>query len=182
VHLRRAVVPVLLVVSATLTACGGDDNSSSAADAPRSSAGTSDPSDAGNPTGGDVAACDLLTTDEVEAAVGSPVKEGIARTGEPVTGGTFTSCLWQSDDPENPVDQAQLYLYSNTAAADSAREEDSQEVPGIGDQAFTVTFAGVWVYQGERSFLAQWSTLSGSDEENRPKSEALAKAAADKLG
>lgn len=184
VRLRRAVVSVLVVGSAALTACAGED-SSSPEDGPATSAATSeasDPSDGGSPAAGDVAACDLLTTDEVEAAVGAPVKEGVARSGEPITGGTFTSCLWQADDPENPVDQAQLYLYSDTAAADSAREDDSQEVPGIGDKAFTVAFAGVWVYQGERSFLAQWYTLSGSDEENLPKSEALAKAAADRLG
>jgi hypothetical protein len=176
VHLRRALVPLLLVAGATLAACGGDDTSGG--DEPTPSGATSDSGDAG----GDVAACDLLTTDEVQAAVGSPVKKGIARSGEPITGGTFTSCLWQSDDPDNPADQAQLFLYSNTDAADSAREDDSQDVSGIGDKAFTVTFAGVWVYQGEQSFLAQWYTISGSDEDNLPRSEALAKAAAAKLG
>ena len=180
VRIRRALVPVLLVAPAVLMACGGDDSGGDDADdAPTAS--SSETTQLSSEAGDEVAACDLLTTEEVEAAVGTPVKEGVPRSGEPITGGTYTSCLWMSDDPSNPADQAQLYLYSNTEAADSAREDDSQEISGIGDSAFTVTFAGVWVYQGEQSFLAQWYTISGTDEENLPKSEALAKAASAKL-
>jgi hypothetical protein len=180
VNLRRALVPVVLVAAASLAACGGDDSGSSASDDQPSASPTEDVS-ASVAADGNVAACDLLSTDEVEAAVGTPVKEGIARSGEPITGGSFTSCLWMSGDADNPADQAQLFIYSNTDAADSAREDDSQELPGIGDSAFTVSFAGVWVKQGEQSFLTQWYSLSGADEKNLPKSEALAKAAADKL-
>jgi hypothetical protein len=186
VNLRRAFIPVVLVAAATLASCGGDSDSGTTDDdrpsASDSVSQTPSPSATGSESQtGDVAACDLLSTDEVEAAVGAPVKEGIANAGQPITGGIFTSCLWMSDDPDNPADQGQLYIYSNTAAADSAREDDSEEVPGIGDSAFTVSFAGVWVTKGEKSFLAQWYALSGTDDENLPKSEALAKVAADKL-
>jgi hypothetical protein len=194
-QLRRTLLPLVLLTATTLAGCGGDDSSggsaaddSTASSSASASASASASSSAGGgtdaQTGGvqiGVTACDLLTTDEVAAAVGSPVKEGIETSGPAATGGTFTSCQWMSDDPDNPADSASLYLYTNTAAADSAREDDSQDLPGLGDQAFSVSYAGVWVYEGEQSFLAQWYTFSGTDEENLPKSEALAQAAVDKL-
>jgi hypothetical protein len=135
-------------------------------------------SDAGSE---DVAACDLLTTDEVAAAVGSPVKAGVASSGPSITGGSFTSCVWPSDDPDNPADTATVTIYPNADAADSAREDDSQDVSGIGDKAFTGSFASMWVYLGEKSFFAQWYAFSGSDDESMPKSQALAKAVVDAL-
>jgi hypothetical protein len=180
VNLRRTVVPLLIVATAVLSSCGGDDSDSGSTgvDEPGAtpSASESAGESTGDDTGGDVAACDLLTTDEVAAAVGSPVKEGIPSTGPAVTGGSFTSCLWQSDDPDNPADTATVTIYPNADAADSAREDDSQDVPGIGDQAFTGSFASMWVYVGEQSFFAQWYAFSGSVEESMPKSQALAKA------
>jgi hypothetical protein len=177
-------VPLVVAVAAALGSCGGGDSDSGpfAGDetSPSSSTQSASPSPSEEVVH-QVSACELLSPDEVAAAVGTPVKDGIPNAGEPITGGTYTSCLWMSDDPANPADQAQLYLYSNTAAADSAREDDSEDVRGIGDSAFTVSFAGVWVYQGEQSFLAQWYSFSGNDDDNLPKSKALAKAAADKL-
>jgi hypothetical protein len=89
--------------------------------------------------------------------------------------------VWQSDDPDHPADTATVTIYPNAAAADSAREDDSQDVEGIGDKAFTVSFAGIWVYEGEKSFFAQWYTFSGTDEENLPASKALATAVAGQL-
>jgi hypothetical protein len=174
--LRRTLLPLVLLAATTLAACGGGDDEGDARD--------TSPSASASQTGGTqigVSACDLLSTDEVAAAVGAPVKEGIEKRGVPVTGGSYTSCQWMSDDPDNPADSAFLWLYTNTAAADSAREDDSQDLPGIGDRAFSVSFAGVWVYEGEQSLLAQWYTFSGTDEENLPHSEALAQAAVDKL-
>jgi hypothetical protein len=177
--LRRTLLPLVLLAATTLAACGGGDGGDDSGTARDDS-----PSAPASQTGGTqigVSACDLLSTDEVAAAVGSPVQEGIEKSGVPVTGGSFTSCQWMSDDPDNPADSASLYLYTNTAAADSAREDDSADLADLGDKAFSVSFAGVWVYEGEQSFLAQWYTFSGTDEENLPKSEALAQAAVDKL-
>lgn len=180
-QLRRTLLPLVLLAATTLAACGGDGSGD---DTGGDSGVTTDGSPSGSQSGEvqiGVTACDLLTTDEVAAAVGAPVKEGIEKSGQPITGGSFTSCQWMSDDPDHPADSASLYLYTNTAAADSAREEDSEELEGIGDEAFLVSYAGIWVYEGEQSFLAQWYTFSGTDEENLPRSEALAKAAVDKL-
>jgi hypothetical protein len=180
VNLRRALVPVVLATVATLAACGGNDSGGSASDdkpTASQSQSTATPS-ADDPGGdsGDAAACDLLTTDEVAAAVGSPVKAGVASSGPAVTGGSFTTCVWQSDDPDNPADTATVTVYPNADAADSAREDDSQDVSGIGDKAFTGSFASMWVYVGEKSFFAQWYAFGGTDEESMPKSQALAKA------
>lgn len=188
-------MPFVLVAAAALTSCGGDDSDSGSAagDEPSVTPSTTTSSTAtdgttasptpagGESEAGDVAACDLLTTDQVAAAVGSPVKEGMPSSGPAITGGSFTSCVWQSDDPDNPADTATVTIYPNAAAADSARDDSSQDVPGIGDRAFSGSFASMWVYVGDRSFFAQWYAFSGSDEENLPKSQALATAVVDAL-
>lgn len=183
VHIRRALVPLLLLASAALTACGGDEGSAAPEEATTSGSPSADAgSDAGGDAGGDVAACDLLSSDEVEAAVGSPVKEGIPSSGPAVTGGSFTSCVWQSADPDNPADTATLTIYPNADAADSAREDDSQDLQGIGDKAFSGSVSSVWVYVGEKSFFAQWYVFNTMDDEGLEQSKALAEAAAAALG
>jgi hypothetical protein len=187
VRIRRALVPVLLASVATLTACGGDDSGDQAADDPTSTSteateATDDgASDDGGEPAGDVAACDLLTTDEVADAVGSPVKDGIPTSGPAVTGGDFSTCVWQSADPDNPADTATLTIYENAAAADSVRSDDSPAVDGIGDSAFSDSVSSVWVYDGEKSFFTQWYIFGTMDDEGLEQSKALAQAAADKL-
>jgi hypothetical protein len=54
------------------------------------------------------------------------------------------------------------------------READSAPVPQVGDDAFVGPYASVWAYADEGSFTAQWYDFGGSDEENLPKSTALA--------
>ena len=175
-RIRRALVPLTLLACAALSACGGEDSDngddSSAEDSPSATQSAS---------GDDVAACDLLTPDDVEAAVGSPVKEGIQTSGAAVTGGDFSTCVWQSADTENPADTATLTIYENADAADSVRSDDSKDLEGIGDQAFSDTVSSVWVYDGERSFFAQWYLFGTMDDEGLEQSKALAIAVADKL-
>ena len=86
------------------------------------------------------------------------------------------------DEPTTGLDiQSRTALWEEVARL--ARDEGAERFDfGIGDEAFTQWPAAVWVYQGEQSFMAQWYTFSGSEEENLPKSEALAKAASEKLG
>lgn len=181
---------MFLVASTALTSCG-DDDSGSASDPSTSDPSTAASTPAGSitpaveptdePAGDAVAACDLVTADEVAAAVGTPVKAGQATRGPSVTGGSFTTCVWLSDDADNPADTATVTLYDNAAAADSVRSDSSQELTGIGDSAFSDYAASVWVYVGEKSFFAQWYSMAGSDEESLPKSVALAKAVVDAL-
>jgi hypothetical protein len=185
VRTRRALVPLLLVVSGALTACGGDDSDdSSADDEPTTSQEASGGDSTDSPDGGDggeVSACGVLSADEVEAAVGSPVKEGIASSGPAVTGGSFTTCIWQSADPDHPADTATLTIYPNADAADSVRSEDSEDLEGIGDEAFSDSVSSVWVYVGDQSFFAQWYVFGTMDDEGLEQSKALATAAADNL-
>jgi hypothetical protein len=183
VKIHRALVSLILVTAAALSACGGDnsDGSSTANDEAGSEPASASSTVSAAQDGGNVVACDLLTTDEVEAAVDAPVQEGIVSYGPAITGGSFSTCLWQSADPDHPGSTATLTIYPNAAAADSAHEDDSQDIDGIGDRAFTGSFASVWVYVGDQSLFAQWYTFSGADEDNLPASKALAKAAADKL-
>lgn len=180
-------MPLLLLALVVGPGCGTDDDAGLGSDDDSSSSPATNPG-AGEDSGedpnadpADVSACDLLPVEEVAAAVGLPVQGGAASGGPTVTGGTYTSCTWQSDDPARPGGRATLYLYPNTAAADSARTDRSQDLAGLGDAAFTVSFAGIWVYLGERSFMTQWYDLEGSDQEHLPVSEALARLVVDKL-
>ena len=178
-RIRPALAPFLLAAAAALTACGGDASGGGAAiDDPSTSATASETA-----VQMDVSdlACSTLTKEEVAEAVGAPVKDGIGSSGEPVTGGVFSTCVWPSDDPGNPADTATLTVYSNTAAADSAREDDSQDLEGIGDQAYSASVSSVWAYVGERSFFAQWYEFGTMDDEGLEQSKSLARAAADKL-
>jgi hypothetical protein len=193
VTIRRTLAPLVLVAATALTSCGGDgsDSGASADDASvtqsdtqsdtQSATESATASEGASQGSDETAACDLLTTDQVAAAVGSPVKPGTPSSGPALTGGSFTSCLWLSADPDNPADTATVTIYPNADAADSAREDDSQDVAGIGDQAFSASFGSMWVYVGDQSFFAQWYTFSGSDAENLPKSQALAQAVVDAL-
>lgn len=186
VRIRRVLVPLLLVLSGALVACGGDDGGENGGD--NGGDNGSDPSAEATTTAseaaadGDVSACGVLTPEEVEAAVGSPVKEGIASSGPAITGGSFTTCLWQSADPDNPADTATLTIYPNADAADSARSGKAKELDGIGDKAYSDTVSSVWVYVGDQSFFAQWYVFGTMDDEGLEQSKALATAAADKLG
>ena len=126
-------------------------------------------------------ACALLTQVEVSEAVGSEMGPGRGTSGPVATGGNQSTCEWFS--VEHPADTAKLTIYSQTSAADSVRDSDpdAKPLPGVGDEAFVGAFASVWVYQGAQSFMAQWYSMTAGDEENLPKSEALAKLAADRL-
>jgi hypothetical protein len=173
VQIRRAVVPLVLLLATALASCGGNgsDDSDDRDAAPGD--GMSSSSEAGD--GGAVEACDLLSTDDVAAAVGTPVKEGIASSGPAITGGSFDTCVWPSGDTDQ-YGMATVTIYPNGDAADSARGEGAEIVEGVGSQAFSVQFSGLWVYADDRSFFAQWYTLDDVDLDNLPQSTALAEA------
>lgn len=176
----RALVPFLLTAAVALTACGGgDDGDDGSGDGGSSGAGSG--ATASESAAAEVEACDLLSPADVEAAVGVPVHEGVPSSGPSATGGGYTSCIWQSADPESVGNSATLTVYDNTAAADSAREDDAVDVEGIGDAAYSGSVSSVWVYVGDRSFFAQWYVFGTFDDEGLAQSEALAEAAADAL-
>ena len=86
-----------------------------------------------------------------------------------------SSCAYPSDDPDSPADTATIVLYPNLDAAYDVGEEDAQPIKGLGDQDAS-TFGSVWVYVGDISLFTQWYSFDGTDEENLPKSKALAEA------
>jgi len=184
VHLRRILLPLTLVTCLALSACGGgdddksDDRSDDATAGASATAGTSGPATVPLPAD----ACDLLSSDQVSDVVGAPVNKGTPTSGPATSGGSFSQCTYTSADPDNPADTAIIALYPNTDAADSARGETAQEIKGLGDSAFSASFGSVWVYVDDISLFAQWYAFDGTDQENLPKSKALAKAALDGLG
>ena len=173
VRLRVAPWALTLVIgSVVLSACsGGDQNDPNDEDATAAASGDGEVPDA----------CDVLTQVQVSEAVGTDVGPGRGSSGPVATGGSQSTCEWFS--VQHPADTAKLTIYSETAAADSIRDADPdvEQLPGVGDDAFVGDFASVWVYQGELSFMAQWYSMAAADEDSLPRSEALARLAADRL-
>jgi hypothetical protein len=170
----RRVVTSVVVLLAAVAGCGGGDDPASLG-RPSSSAG------AAGEAGQDSQACALLSRLEVSEAVGAEMGPGRGTGGTVATGGNQSTCEWFS--VEQPGDTAKLTIYSETTAADSVRDSDpdAEPLPGIGDEAFVGSYASVWVYHGDQSFMAQWYSMTTSDEQNLPRSEALARLAADRL-
>ena len=161
----RHVVSLLFVVP-LMVACGDDSAPDDEPDA-----GSDSPS-VTQDAGGVADACSLVTTDEVTMAVGTTVSDGVGGDGPVATGGNQSTCTWRG--VEDPSATAMITVYTDASAADSVRQDDSAPLPEVGDDAVVGPFASVWAYAGEGSFTAQWYDFSGSDEENLPKSTALA--------
>jgi hypothetical protein len=179
VRICRALVPLTLVACAALSACGGGDDDDKSEDATPGTSASSVPTlSTSGPATVDLPseACDVLSADEVSGAVGSEVKDGTPASGPTTSGGSFSSCVYASADPDHPADTATIVLYPNTDAADQGRGEDAQPIKGLGDQAYASTFGSVWVYVDDVSLFTQWYAFDGTDQENLPKSKALAKA------
>jgi hypothetical protein len=174
---RRIALPCVLLALTVANGCGGGETDDQAGRGSPSSSANPDDEDAGEGS----AACALLTQVEVSEAVGTEVGPGRGTSGPVATGGEQSTCEWFS--VEHPADTAKLTIYTKTSAADSVKDSDpdAKPLPGVGDDAFIGAFASVWVYQGIQSFMAQWYSMMASDEENLPKSEALAKLAVDRL-
>lgn len=168
----RRVVIWLVVLLGVFAGCGGGDDPDRGG---RPAASSSTAGDA------DSQACALLSRLEVSDAVGAEMGPGRGSGGTVATGGSQSTCEWFS--VEQPGGTAKLTIYSETSAADSVKESDpdSEPLPGVGDEAFVGSYASVWVYDGDRSFMAQWYSMTTSDEQNLPRSEALARSAADRL-
>lgn len=172
VTLRR--IAVLLLVLPAFAGCGGGDDGGDGSDDKPDASGSPTSASADAEDGGDAAdACSLVSREQVAEAVGAEVGEG-ASTGADnvVTGGSQSTCTWTGTEDASAV--ATVTVYSDASAADSVRTDDSEPLPEVGDDAFVGPFASVWAYAGGGSFMAQWYALGGSDEENLPKSTALA--------
>ena len=124
-HARRMIV-VLSVATLTLaTACGDDDGGSSSVD---------DGTDAGGElpdVESDVDVCTLLTSEEIEAAIDTPVDDGRPDVAN--------SCIWDTDDPEQRSVSVHLLVGPTQEQCVSALEGDTSLTPAgaFADPAFT---------------------------------------------
>lgn len=149
----------LVLLAATATGCG-DDDPKPAADSPGSA--TSDTSDAGEDTGGDTGApaglpkfCDLVTPEEVTAAVGAAVT---------LETGPFDACEFGQEDPRAlsgslgavEVDTGNGGFAAYRSGSRTTLDDGvDHPVAGVGDEAFvaTGTFAGGENLQGAGAVL-----------------------------
>ena len=88
---------------------------------------TAEPTEvAGDASGAEIDPCSLLTKDEVEAAVGNPVEEGVFDLG---------GCDWDSA-PEDSDAHLALIPVLDVSMCTQARAEGSKDVSGLGVEAW----------------------------------------------
>jgi len=146
-----------------LSACGGSSGSAAAgaaAPAPTRSAGQ-------------VSSCALLTTAEVESALGSPVRPPQGSTG-PLAGGTADSCVFRSKTVTGEA--FNVFLYSPYDAARFAghyRAADGyRRIRGVGDMAVTLRQrTEIDVLKGDVLLTVSFSRLRDGTAEIAPRSE-----------
>jgi hypothetical protein len=122
----RRLLALVVIAAFALGACTGgegDDDSNPVV----TGGGTQDGGDDGT---GDVDPCALLTTEEVEVAVGNPVEDGAADAG-------LGTCTWATDPDATSASAAFLGVGVPQVCAD-ALEADSanEEIEGFDDRAY----------------------------------------------
>ena len=132
----RAGVAPALVAALILASCGGAEPASQSPGAERPEptgatpsstlpGGTGDPKD---PKAGSAPdPCELLSTEEIEAAVRSPVAEGVGAAG--------ADCHW-TGEPGQPRVSLALVPFRQTSACTATRPDGAQEVSGVGAEAW----------------------------------------------
>lgn len=157
--MRTSVRASILATAAALAlgSCGGDDEEE--APAPGEPATEAEaPGDAGAEVGG---ACDLVTAEEAEAAMGKPVKLDDSQSNS-----TFGVCTYQSEAGDNFIVTLaagagpQAYESAVKALPQSTGNEP-QPIEGIGDEAvFVATGEGAAASNGAMYVIAADDYLS----------------------
>jgi len=120
----RRVLVLGALAALGLVACGGGDDDGENTEATGNA-------DAGPGGDVDVDVCELLTTAEVEDAIGNPTNDGRPDIAD--------SCAWDTDDPDLRNVSVHLLVGASQEQCVSALEGDDQltAADGFGDPAFT---------------------------------------------
>jgi hypothetical protein len=144
------------VATATKTASGGGGNGT----ATKTPKETEDATDTPRPTddnnGGDNVSCGLLTTEEVSAAIGTEMKDGV------VSAANSDECQW---DPASEAEVSTLYLTYVRPNGESDYEildDGSEAVDGLGDKAHWISGIDLLeVLEGDTNLQLQVIVFSG---------------------
>lgn len=142
--MKRALIAGLLLVGALASGCGGDGDSKDSGDSGNNSAAESSVDSEGADAGELPKFCDLLTVDQVSAAVGAAVT---------LTTGPFDACEFKQEDPRavsGSVGAVEVdtgnggFEGYQSGISGSLGNLTKHPVEGLGDDAFvtTGTFGG----------------------------------------
>jgi hypothetical protein len=181
-----------IVAAMALVACGGDDDDSGASPGDDQSNGdvtrlNEDRDDNDTDVVEDVDACALLTRDEVEEALETPV--GVP---EPGATGPYETCTWNTEEVSLQFvivqvqdDVSEDEFLTSAEGAAGFLDEDVQAIDGLGDSAFDL---GGFLYAHEGEYEVVLTNVYGLDLENpdeeaeaQVKNEALMSAALSRL-
>lgn len=156
--MKRAWLAGLLVVGALASGCGDDGDSNDSGDTGDTSAVESNDVDPeGDEPAGLPKFCDLLTADQVSAAVGAAVN---------LSTGPFDACEFDQDDPRalsGSVGAVEVdtgnggYDAYVSGAGGSLEDSAAHPLDGIGEQAFVTT----GIFGGGSSLQAAGGALVG---------------------
>lgn len=144
--LLAALLAGLLLVSA----CGGDDDDAGggattqtqAADGGAGETSTADADNGDEDDGEELNVCDLLSNEEVSAALGSEVSEPVRQDFPP-----FFSCYWTAEE----FDSLSVSVFSGSESEAEAYYEltaGAQDVEGLGDRAQFSDFGTLEILAG----------------------------------
>jgi hypothetical protein len=149
----------MLAVIATATAIGGCATHSAA----RPSSSTKPPQTnaaaaSGRATGGDAAACNLVTAADVSTAIGGPMTQ---------LGGEAADCAYANTDHSQQLMVHAFLDQTNMNNLIQQLESTSEHVNGLGDDAFwNGTIDTIFVRKGNRGFTITSTTLGAQTPTN----------------
>jgi hypothetical protein len=182
-HLKKTVFafPACLAVALFVVACGGGDDakSTTAATSNATGAGTTNGTTAatdepvgtadnngGNATdlvdNGNGFACSLVTTDQVSAATGSAMKDGVGLGG---VADAYSNCRWDRDTQTGTATLSLSFFKqgAGTNYTDATGEGDT-DVPGIGEKArWSALLSQLEVVQGDDYFAVYVHTATNEN-------------------
>lgn len=130
--LGRLAVP--LATAALIGACGGSATpTSTPAGGGNATVGPASTGQAGSGEGiSSLKACDLLTTAEIQAAIGAAMKDGVEQDSD-----NQVDCEWAAQDDAGPAVSVTVHTYDDVLWQTMSHGENAKPISGFGDAAYT---------------------------------------------
>jgi hypothetical protein len=133
---HRARIVASMAAALLLAACGGATAPTGTPAGGNGGGATSGPGSTGQAGGGSgvsgIKACQLLTTAEIQAALGAPMKDGVEQDSD-----NQVDCEWDAQDESGPSVSVTVQTYDDTLWQTMSQGENAKPISGFGDAAYT---------------------------------------------
>jgi hypothetical protein len=132
IRTTRITVVLIAALAAACTSSASGSPAASAADGAGGTGSSSQPAAGNGGSATSTAACSLLTTAEIQQALGAPMKDGVLQTGNP----DQASCEWDGQDDDTLSIGVIVQPYDDTIWQAMASSSQASPVSGIGEAAY----------------------------------------------